>query len=185
MAKILFISEQYLKDNSQIDENVDVKLIRSTIYDCQRDYIKPILGTDLYEKLESDISGGTLTGNYLTLANDYVAEALLKWVIFELQFILLYKMRNKNVSKQSSENSQPVDYTEHRYLMDRWKEKAERRSQDVTDYLCANDDLYPEYLSNSDADDIYPNKSNYNTSIFLGDTYDYEERRRINYDKPN
>src|SRR6056300_850938 len=130
MAKVLFISEQYIKDNSQLDENVDVKLIRSTIYDAQRDYIKPILGTDLYEKIESDISGSSLTGNYQTLVNDYVAEALLKWVIFELQFILLYKMRNKSVGKQNSENQQPVDYTEHRYLMDRWKEKAERRSQD-------------------------------------------------------
>lgn len=182
MAKILFISEQYLKDNSQLDENVDVKLIRSTIYDCQRDYILPILGTDLYNKLVSDISGSSLSGNYLTLVNDYVAEALLKWCLFELQFILLYKMRNKNVSKQSSENSQPVDYTEHRYLMDRWKDKAEKRSQYVTDYLCANDDLFPEYLSNSDADDVFPNKSNYTTSIFLDDDYEY---RKIKYDKPN
>jgi len=178
MSKILIISEQFIKDNSQIDENVDVKLMRSTIYDSQRDYIKPILGTDLYDKVLSDISGSSLSGDYLTLINDYVAESLLKWVVFELNFILLYKYRNKNVTKQGSENSQVVDYTEHRYLMDRWKDKAEVRSQDVTDYLCANTDLFPEYLSNSDSDDIHPNRNNYTTSIYLGD---YETKNRYNY----
>jgi len=168
MAKVLFITENFIKENSPIDENVDVKFLRSTIYDAQRDYIKPILGSDLYDKIESDISGSTLTGDYLTLVNDYVSESLLKWVIFELTDVLLYKYRNKNVSKQDSENAQPVNYTEHRYLMDRWKEKAERRSQDTTDYLCANIDLFPEYTSNSDIDDIFPNKGNFTTSIYLG-----------------
>ena len=165
MSKVLIISEQFIKDNSQIDENVDVSLIRSTIYDAQRDYIKPILGT-------------SLSGDYLTLVNEYVAESLLKWVIFELNFILLYKYRNKNISKQNSENSQPVDYTEHRYLMDRWKDKAEVRSEDVTRYLCANTDLFPEYISNSDSDDLRPNGSNYTTSIFLDDY----ERPKNGYD---
>ena len=174
MAKVLFISEQYIKDNSQLDENVDVKRIRATIYDAQRDYIKPILGTDLYEKIISDITGSSLTGNYQTLVNDYVAESLLKWVLFELQVVLLYEMRNKNVSTNNSENSNPVDYTQHRYLMDHWKEKAERRSQDITDYLCANTDLFPEYLSNSDADDLHPTKNQYSTNIYLGS---YEERK--------
>ena len=115
MAKVLFITENFIKENSPIDENVDVKFLRSTIYDAQRDYIKPILGSDLYDKIESDISGSTLTGDYLTLVNDYVSESLLKWVIFELTDVLLYKYRNKNVSKQDSENAQPVNYTEHRY----------------------------------------------------------------------
>jgi hypothetical protein len=181
MAKILFITEDFVKQNSQLDENVDMKLIRSTIYDAQRDYILPILGTDLYNKLTSDISGSTLTGNYLSLTNDYVAEALLKWVIFELQFVLLYKMRNKNVSKQNSENSSPVDYTEHRYLMDHWRAKAETRSEDITRYLCANTDLFPEYTSNSDPEDIKPHGSNYTTSIYLGDG-DYTNT--YGYDKP-
>ena len=35
MATALFISEDYVKQQSIIDENVDVKLIRPTIIDCQ------------------------------------------------------------------------------------------------------------------------------------------------------
>lgn len=183
MSKILFISEEYVKSNSVLDENIDVKTIRPTIYDCQRDYLKPILGTDLYDKLISDISGSTLTGNYLTLVNDYIAECLLKWVVFEFNIVGLYKYRNKSVSKQNSENSQPVDYTEQRYLMDYWQKKAETRSQDITDYLCANSDLFPEYLSNSDDDDLYPNAYNYSTSIYLGDSTPIDKKARRRNDE--
>jgi len=183
MSKILFISESFVKDNSVLDENIDVKIIRPTIYDAQRDYIKPILGTDLYDKVISDIAGSTLAGDYLTLVDDYIADCLLKWVIFEINIVGLYKYRNKSVSKQTSENSQPVDYTGQRYLMDSWKAKAETRSQDITDYLCANSDLFPEYLSNSDDDDIYPNQYNYTTSIYLGDSTPIDKKARRRNDE--
>jgi len=186
MSKILFISEDYVKSNTVVDENLDVKVIRPTIYDAQRDHIKPILGTDLYEKIIADIAGSTLTGNYLTLVDNYIADCLLKYVVFALNIVGLYKYRNKSVSKQTSENSNPVDYTEQRYLMDYWQKKAEVRSQDITDYLCANVDLFPEYAANNDLDDLLPNSRNYTTSIYLGmeaDNYetDYEWKKIKKY----
>ena len=168
MAKILMISEQFIKDNSTINENVDVKLIRSTIWDCQRDYIKPILGTDLYNKVINDIDTDSLTGDYKTLVDDYISESLLKWVMMESVPTMLYKYRNKAVSTQDSDNSQPISYTAMQQEMNRWRDKAEVRSQDITRYLCANDDKFPEYCDNDDLDDIQPNGNNYTTSIYLG-----------------
>jgi hypothetical protein len=168
MAKILFISEDYVKENTTINENVDVKLLRSTIWDCQRDYIKPILGTDLYNKVESEINAGTLTGNYQTLVDTYISESLIKWVMMESVPTMLYKYRNKSVSTQTSDNASPISYQAMQQEMNRWRDKAELRSQDITRYLCANDDLFPEYCSNEDSDDIQPSGSNYTTSIYLG-----------------
>lgn len=169
MSNVLFISENYVKDNSLIDENVDVKLLRPTIYDAQRDYILPILGTKLYEKIEADIVANTLAGDYLNLVTKYIAPALVKWVQYEANISLLYKYRNKNVSTKSSENSQPINYNEQRFLMDNFKNKAELRSQDITNYLCANTDLFPEYLQNTAINDIRPKNNNFTTSIYLGD----------------
>lgn len=168
MAKVLIISEQFIKDNSVINENVDVKLLRATIWDCQRDYIKPLLGTDLYNKVLADINSDSLTGDYLTLVNDYISEALLKWVMFESVPTLLYKYRNKAVSTQDSDNSQPISYKAMQEEMNRWKDKAEIRSEDVTRYLCVNSDSFPEYTDNNDDDDITPNGRNFTTSIYLG-----------------
>ncbi len=162
------ISEQFIKDNSVIDENVDVKLLRSTIWDCQRDYIKPILGTDLYNKLESDIKSGSVSGNYLILLNDYVAESLIKWVVYESVPTLTYKYRNKSVGKGSSDHDNPINYAEIKGEMDRWRIKAELRSQDLTNYLCAKSVLFPEYSSNVDLDDIKPKNNNFTIPIYLG-----------------
>ena len=173
------ISEQFVKDNSTINENVDVKLLRSTIWDCQRDYIKPILGTDLYDKVITDITAGTLSGNYKILADEYISESLLKWVMMESVPTMLYKYRNKAVSTQDSDNSQPISYTAMREEMNRWRDKAELRSEDITNYLRANDNLFPEYLSNSDEDDIYPNDNNYTTSIFLGNEINRQEASHL------
>lgn len=168
MVKALMITEQFIKDNTTINENVDVKLMRSTIWDCQRDYIKPILGTDLYNKILADINNSTLSGDYLTLRDEYISESLLKWFMMESVPTMLYKYRNKAVSTQSSDNAQPINYTEMREEMNRWRDKAELRSQDITSYLCANSTLFPEYTSNSDSDDIQPNGNNFTTSIYLG-----------------
>jgi len=57
----LFITEQFIKDNTLIDGNVDMKYITITIADAQRMHILPILGTALYNELDAQIVAGTLT----------------------------------------------------------------------------------------------------------------------------
>ena len=46
---VLFVSETYIKNNSVIDENVDMRLILPAIRDAQELRIHPILGTPLYK----------------------------------------------------------------------------------------------------------------------------------------
>ena len=48
MARQLFFDESFLKDNSEIDENTDMKLLNPTIWRCQIQYIQNVLGTNLY-----------------------------------------------------------------------------------------------------------------------------------------
>ena len=43
---------------------------------AQDKYIQQYLGTDLLEKLKSDISGSGVTGDYETLLDNYVRKAL-------------------------------------------------------------------------------------------------------------
>jgi len=169
MAEVLFISEDYVKRNSSIDENIDVKLIQPTILDVQRIKLEPVLGTKLYEGLKGRVETSTTTSDDDTLIEDYVAPALLKWVLFDLTTHLLYRYRNKNVSKKNSENSQPVDYTEYRNLLDFYQHKAEWYEERLIRYLCANDNLFPEYYDIDDENDIFPKSNAYNSSFYLGD----------------
>jgi len=168
MAVGLFISENYLKDNTVIDENVDMQLLLPTIWMAQEQHIQTALGGALYKDLQGKVAPvDTLAGNDLILVDNYIAPALLWWCMYEADITLLYKYRNKNVSKKSSEDAQPLDFKEHRYVREDHKDKAEWWTQRLIDYLCYNSNLFPQY-TNSQNDEIRPDASTYSTSLFLG-----------------
>lgn len=170
MARGLFISEKYVKENSVIDDNVDMKLIQPTIWQCQKQYIEAYLGTQLYDDINSKVVASTLAGDDLTLVNDYIADSLLYWVVYELQVSLLFKMRNVGTSTERSDFSSPVDLKQLARVENRFKKKAEYFSERLTAYLCANTDLYPLYLITSESDDLLPESAKPTTSVFLGST---------------
>ena len=168
MAIGLFISEEYLKENTVIDANVDMKILLPTIWQSQEQHIQSILGGALYKDLLSKIAPtDTLAGNDLTLVDDYIAPALLWWVLYEADITMLYKYRNKNVSKNNSENSSAVDFKEHRYLREYHMDKAEWWSQRLIDYLCNNSVLFPQYY-NSTNEELRPVNEAYSSNLFLG-----------------
>ena len=87
---ILFISENRLKDSTAIGNSVDVEYILPYIKVAQKKYIETKLGTDLFAKLQSDISGSSLTGAYQTLVRLYFRrfgslEFLRSTTVFKIQ----------------------------------------------------------------------------------------------------
>jgi len=189
MADIaLFISEQYIKDNSPINGNVDDKYITSTIYLVQKLYIKKILGTALYNELNTEINAGGVSANNVTLLDDYLQDVLLYYVLAEGIALFTYKIENKSVVKKTSENSSPIDSEEVAMLRDMYKDKAEYFAQQCTNFLCANatDSVYNAYLNpGSTYDTIIPNKNNYKSVWALDDTNDYPKNIDIDYGRNN
>lgn len=176
MARGLFISETFVKENSEIDENVDMKLINPTIWYCQKEYIEKTLGTTLYNDLIADVVAGSLSGDNLTLVDDYIADALLFWVKHELQVPLTYKFRNKSVNKNTDPNSQPVGFEEHKYLRDYYKPKAQYFTERLEKYLCANTDLFPLYNTSTEDDDLLPRDTKPQVAVYLGKTEPKRDR---------
>ena len=168
MATALFISEQFIKETSAIDENVDMKYIGITIDKCQKKYILDILGTGLYNELQTQILAGTVTSLNRTLLDNYIQDALKYWVLYEGIELFTYKITNKSIVTKTSENSQPIDLSVVTRLMDGYKDDAEFFSEKITKYLCANSSSYPLYLNPGNTiDTVYPNKNNYTTGWVL------------------
>lgn len=165
---VLFISEDYVKNNSIIDDNVDMKLILPSIRDCQELRVLPILGTPLYEDLITKISAvpTTLTADDIKLLDDYIAPCMLQWTIYECTVSMLFKYRNKSVATKRSENSTHIDYEQLQFLRDEWKNKAQEREARMINYLCDNETLYPKYTATSN--DLYPKKMAFQTKFYLG-----------------
>jgi hypothetical protein len=154
MARTLLIDMDYIKDNSILDDNVDERLMVDALWTAQREYIKPILGTNLFDDIIAKAAAGTLAGNDLILVN--------------MTPILAYKYRNKGVVQQNSENSQVTSFDDLNHLLNRWRDKAEMFAEDIINYLVANHTLFPLYTSNSDSDDIFPSNSAFTGGLYLG-----------------
>lgn len=171
MATALFITEQYIKDNSIIDENLDMKYLTTTIDKCQRKYIKQILGSALYDELQTQINANTLTALNTTLLDSYIQDALMYYVMFEGISIFTYKITNKNILQKTAENAQTVDAEALSMLRDGYKNDAEYFSELATNYLIANSELYPLFLNPGNTyDTIHPNMDNYTCGWVLGNT---------------
>ena len=71
MADVLFISENYLKQNSVINDNVDMKILTPTIIWVQDNYIQKILGQDLFEEMQSQITAAKGTNARAAISHKF------------------------------------------------------------------------------------------------------------------
>jgi hypothetical protein len=161
---ILFISENKLKDSTAIGNSVDVEYILPYIKVAQKKYIETKLGTDLFAKLQSDISGGSLAGVYQTLVDDYIQDALVHWSFYEALPFLRFKIMNNNVVTKTAENSNPISETEAQGLREEIRNTAEFYTERLINYIKHNTSSYPEYNTNTGAD-VDPDTNAYYSGI--------------------
>ena len=165
----LYISSTRIKKDTALGGSVDDNLIMPYILLAQDMYILPILGTDLDTKLKSDIQGGSLTGDYKTLVEDYLQKALVQFAFAELlPFLRLRMVNNATVVMGATDQSSSASYDELRPLMDRAKDAAEFYRQRMIDYLRDKGTAaFPEYGSNNDAGELSPTTRNYYAGMNL------------------
>lgn len=176
MAKALFITEQYVKNTTPINDNVDLKSLTNAILEAQEIHIIEAIGSGLYNDLAAKIVAGTLTGNDATLVNTYIRPTLKYWVLVEGIPMMLFKLTNKAVSTSTSANSSPVQETNIDYLVNRFKAKAELYQDRMIRYIQANPNLFPLFYNQTGGvDTIYPKNAIFTTDWYLGETdYTYK-----------
>lgn len=152
MATALFITRTNLIRNSILDGNLDTDKFIQFVKIAQEIDVQNLLGSKLYDKISADIIAGTLTGNYLTLVNEYVQPILIWFAQVNYIPFSAYTISKGGVYKHLAENSQSVDKTEVDYLVAKAREYANYYSTRMVDYLCFNNELFPEYTSNTDED---------------------------------
>ena len=151
----LFIKRGDLVRNSIIDGNVDTDKFIMHIKEAQQIHVRNYLGTDLYNKISADIVAGTLSGDYLELVNDYIQPMLIYYAMVDYLPFASYQIKNGGVFKHTSENSETASKEEIDFLVNKYRDKAEYFTRRFIDYMSFNQELFPEYYTNSN-DDIHP-----------------------------
>ena len=151
----LFITRTDLVRNSILDGNVDTDKFIHFIKIAQEIHVRNYLGTDLYNKISADIIADTLSGDYLALVTTYVQPMLIHFAMVDYLPFAAYQVKNGGIFKHTSENSTSVDKGEVDYLVAKEREFADYYTRRFVDYMSFNQNLFPEYRSNSN-DDIFP-----------------------------
>jgi len=170
MSYVLFISEAKLKDSTAINLNVDPQILLPYVLQAQRIYIEPKIGTDLYQKLESLITAGTIgnVGNeaYKTLVDEYIGDCLPSWAFHMCIPYLRFKTENGNIYSKTSETGNALSTEEAQHLREEVRNNAEYFTERMIQYITNNITLFPEYNTNSGAD-ISPDQNAYYNGMNL------------------
>lgn len=163
----LLISQQYLKDQSLISDNVDFKLISPIINIVQMIDIQQLLGTNLYNKIISDVNGNTLSGNYKTLVDDYVLPCMVFYIQSRIPYSLRFRFVNRGIVSKTGSDSTPISETEFNKLVDEQRNIAQSYGEIMVNYIKYNLNLFPEYSTNNGINEMTPNKSAYDIDFYL------------------
>lgn len=159
MAEALLITRDDLVRFTSVNGNVDTDKFIQYIKIAQDIHIQNYLGTELLNKIKSDIIASTLTGDYQSLVETYVKPMLIHWAMVEYLPFAAYTIANKGVYKHSSENAENVAKDEVDFLLEKERKIAQHYTQRFIDYMSFNQQLFPEYNDNSNGD-MYPDTNN-------------------------
>jgi hypothetical protein len=158
MAQALFITRNDLVKYTAVNGNVDTDKFIQFVKVAQDIHIQNYLGTDLFNKISDDIIASNLTGDYLTLVNDYVKPMVIHWAMVEYLPFASYSIANKGIYKHSSENSTTVDKNEVDFLVEKSRNLAQYYTDRFISYMSFEaPSKFPEYYTNSNQD-VYPDK---------------------------
>jgi len=155
MSKALFITRQDISVFTAANGSIDNDKLLPFINQAQDIHIQNYLGTDLYNKIQADIVASSLTGNYLTLVNDYIKDMLLHWSMVEYLPYAGINIANGGIYTKNPENSTALTKEHVDSLIERSRTTAQFYTNRFIDYMSFNQTLFPEYNSNSN-DDISP-----------------------------
>ena len=155
MSKALFITRHDISVFTTANGNIDNDKLLPFINQAQDIHIQNYLGTDLYNKIQADIVASSLTGNYLTLVNDYIKDMLLHWSMVEYLPYAGVNIANGGIYTKNPENSTALTKEHVDSLIERSRTTAQFYTNRFIDYMSFNQTLFPEYNSNSN-DDMSP-----------------------------
>jgi ATP-dependent helicase/DNAse subunit B len=161
MAEALLITRDDLVRFTATNGNMDTDTFIQWIKVAQDIHIQQYTGTELLNKIKTDIVNNTLANPYLDLVETYLKPMLIHWAMVEFLPFQAYTIANKGIFKHSSENASNVDKNEVDFLIEKQRYLAQNYTERFIQYMAFSGNTFPEYYTNSNSD-IYPNSdSNY------------------------
>jgi len=166
MGIALLVSRDDIVKFTAVNGNTDTDKFIQWVKVAQDTHIQGYLGTRLFERINNGIVNNNLPTAYRTLLNTYIKPMVIHWSMVEYLPFAAYTIANKGVYKHNSENATNVEKVEIDFLIEKERSIAQHYTERFIDYIAFNNDLFPEYNSNSNGD-MYPDTNNNYTGWYL------------------
>ena len=169
MSKVFLISEDILKSETILNDNVGSEFIHPAIETSQDIYLQQLIGTELLERLYELVSEGTISneenGKYKTLLDDYITNYLKFKVLSEITIPLAYKYRSSGVVQVMNDHTTNTTMRDATMVQNHYELRATFYAERMTKYLKNNN--FPEYGSTRDGSDFQADPDAYKTNWVL------------------
>jgi len=160
MTTTFILSEAKFRQFTDVNDMLDTALVKNAIREAQDIHLQRIIGTQLYNKILSDINAGSLTGDYKTLVDDYIQDFLLYAAYYEsLEAIYIRPRNNGLLTPTGGENSIEVDRSLFNVKRQSVENKQEFYAEKLSQYISENENTFPELSSNNKAYEQNPDYS--------------------------
>lgn len=161
-AYALFITRNDIIKQTPLQGAIDADKLLPFMRTAQDKYMLNLLGTVLFNKLQTDISNGdAFTGVYETLMEQHVKPTLIWYACVEYIPFSGISFKSEGSFKHQSESSISPGKNEIDYLLSKALNNADYYATRLQDYLIANEAQIPEFLqSTGDATQVWPDQTN-------------------------
>tara|TARA_R110001632_G_scaffold22267_1_gene64199 strand:+ start:1136 stop:1693 length:558 start_codon:yes stop_codon:yes gene_type:complete len=158
MKNVLLISEEKLKYFSELDPNIDYEeLILPWIKVSQDTNLQETIGSKFLKGLYDGVRTNTLSQTYKDLINNYIADLLIHYTIFNALPTISMRIKQAGVVRNNTETGQGIDNSDVRMLRQQHKELGQFYTTRLLEELCDNPTKYPLYV-NPGTEGMMPNK---------------------------
>lgn len=164
MSYALFINRNDIIKNTPLQGAIDADALLPFVRTAQDKYLKNLLGTVLFNYLQTKITDGTvsqLDGYYQDLLDDYIKNTLMWYACVEYIPFSSVQFKSNGAVKQASEQGTAPSKSEVDYLLSKALNNADYYALRLQNYLIAYSANIPQYLESvGNQTQIYPDQSN-------------------------
>lgn len=165
---ILFVKPKTVLERTTMHTNTDEKLIWPEIVAAQDMFIRPLLGSVLFDKIADGIKNENLAGEYLKIRDTFLINAICNYVLSNMPEAINFQFHNTGVRTKTSENSETPSMSDMYVLISKYRKRAEHYANECRLYILAHLNDFQEYYAPGGIDKVSPDTGSYTCPIYLG-----------------
>lgn len=168
---IYLISEDMLKSEGLIDDNMWAGYLKPAIQLAQDKGLQPLIGAALYEAICDMVGDDSIRDSanqkYKFLLDEYIIPYLMFQTLAECAVPISWKFKNQGLIEANTEWTTRPYMKDFQYIVQKYENDAVFYGNRLTDYLNANSEFYPEYHRHI-CGKLPANDRQYKTGLYLG-----------------